>query len=118
MDTEKKGLEMLQRDLRKLQEKYLARAERKREKINDVYVTVQGEKCCTKEQIDDWYRYGGITMEQADRYIGRLEKKREKAGAAECTEYDHVCRILENYLFSISCDLEKIEKNCCYDLRA
>ena len=109
MDAEKKGLEMLQRDLRKLQEKYHARAERKREKINDVYVTVRGEKCYTKEQIDDWYRYDGITMEQADRYIDRLEKKREKAGAAEYTEYDYVCRILENYLFSISCDLEKIE---------
>ena len=68
--------------MEKVRERYKRKAEKERKKIEDVYVTVLGEKCYTEEAIMDFYASDQITCAQCDRYLERLEKKEETAEAA------------------------------------
>ena len=43
MQEELKALETVRSELSKLEEKYRQRADKERAKVNDVYITIQGE---------------------------------------------------------------------------
>lgn len=104
-------LKVVRKEIEKIREKYGKRADKEREKINNVYVTVKGEKCHTVEEINEWYRCAYITCSQADKYIAKLEEKQEKAGLKDyLTKSEHVCKILDNYLYNLSCEI--MEETC------
>ena len=96
------ALQTLKSECEKLKDKYSKKAAKEREKVNDIYVTVCGEKCYTEQEINDWYAGDYITCRQSDKYIEKLNKKREKAGQKDLlTDSERVCRILDNALNNI-----------------
>ena len=74
------ALQTVRDEYEKIREKYKKKAIKEREKVNDVYVMVCGEKCYTDAEINDWYANDYITCEQSDKYIERLNKKKTIAG--------------------------------------
>ena len=80
MSEDIKAIDTIVNELRKIREKYEKRAEREREKVSNVYVTVKGEKCYTEDDINAWYQCDYITSSQCDKFIEKLEEKQKKAG--------------------------------------
>lgn len=70
-----KPLKTTVQEMEKLRERYRRKAEKERKKLEDVYVTVLGEKCYTEKEIMEWYESDQMSCAQCDRYIARLEKK-------------------------------------------
>lgn len=104
------ALQTLKSECEKLKGKYNKKAAKEREKINDIYVTVCGEKCYTEQEINDWYAGDYITYKQSDEYIEKLNKKREKAGQKDLlTDSERVCRILDNALNNICQEIHDIK---------
>lgn len=104
------ALQTLKSEYEKLKDKYSKKAAKEREKVNDIYVTVCGEKCYTEQEINDWYAGDYITCKQSDEYIEKLNKKREKAGQKNfLTDSERVCRILDNALNNICQEIHDIK---------
>lgn len=72
MNEELKTLQTVADEIVKVRKKYIAKAEKERAKINDIYVTVCGEKCYTEQEINDWYANDYITIKQCDKFIEKL----------------------------------------------
>lgn len=68
MSEDIKAIDTIVNELRKIREKYEKRAEREREKVSNVYVTVKGEKCYTEDDINAWYQCDYITSSQCDKF--------------------------------------------------
>ena len=69
-------LETVKTEYIKLRDKYQQKAIKEREKVNDVYVMVCGEKCYTESEINEWYACDYITCEQADKIIKNKKEKK------------------------------------------
>lgn len=74
------ALKVLEKEYVRLIEKYEKLAVKEREKVNQVYVLVHGEKCFSEEDINAFIEADVITAEQSDQYIEKLNQKREIAG--------------------------------------
>ena len=74
------ALQTVRDEYKKIKEKYQKNAIKVREKVNDIYVMVCGEKCYTESEVNDWYANDYITCEQSDKYIEKLNKKKATAG--------------------------------------
>ncbi len=74
------ALQTVRDEYKKIKEKYQKKAIKEREKVNDIYVMVCGEKCYTESEVNDWYANDYITCEQSDKYIEKLNKKKATAG--------------------------------------
>lgn len=72
MSEDIKAIDTIVNELRKIREKYEKRAEREREKVSNVYVTVKGEKCYTEDDINAWYQCDYITSSQCDKFIEKF----------------------------------------------
>lgn len=97
-------------ELMKIREKYKKRADKERAKVNNVYVTVSGEKCYTEDDINAWYMSDYITLKQCDKYIEKLEQKKEKAGQKDyMTKSERIVSIFDGYLTSIANEIEGIK---------
>lgn len=96
-------------EMEKVRERYKRKAEKERKKIEDVYVTVLGEKCYTEEAIMDFYASDQITCAQCDRYLERLEKKEETAGdTSGKTKSERVCEILSDIICNLNLGIKGI----------
>lgn len=105
------ALEKVKADILKLKEKYQAKAAREREKTNDVCVSIQGEKCYTNEDIFGWYEAGYISSSQYDKYREKLKAKKKAAGeAGNMTKSEMICKILDNYIHSLSMNIYEVKK--------
>lgn len=105
------ALEKVKADILKLKEKYQAKAAREREKVNDVCVSIQGEKCYTEDDIFGWYEAGYINSNQYDKYRDKLRKKKETAGETDnMTKSEMICKILDNYIISLSINISEVKK--------
>lgn len=104
-------LKTVRNEYTKIKEKYQKKAAKEREKVNDIYITVCGEKCYTEEDINDWYANDYITCEQSDRFIDRLNKKKKKAGqTANClTKSEKICKVIDNTIYSLNLEINEIE---------
>ena len=110
MNEEIRALEAAASELNKILQKYKAKAEKERSKVSDVYVTIQGEKCYTENEINEWIEADYITADQADRYIEKLEAKKKKAGeVGKLTKSERVCRILENTINNCYLEIRDIK---------
>ena len=110
MDEELKSLQAVADEITKLKNKYSAKAEKERAKINDVYVTVCGEKCYTSDEINEWYAGDYITCAQADKLIEKLESKKAKAGEKDsCTKSERILKILNNICNNLYCEIRDIK---------
>lgn len=108
---EMKALETVKSELEKVNDKYQKKAVREREKINNVYVTVCGEKCYTEEDINAWYSCDYITCSQCDKYIEKLIKKKETAGEKDLiTKSERVVKILRNMCNNLSFELSDLKR--------
>lgn len=104
------ALQMVRDECKKIKEKYKKKATKEREKVNDVYVMVCGEKCYTESEINDWYANDYITCEQSDKYIEKLNRKKATAGQIDTlTKSERVCKILENMINNLTLEIRDIE---------
>lgn len=104
------ALQTVRDEYEKIREKYKKKAAKEREKVNDVYVMVCGEKCHTEVEIMDWYANDYITCGQSDKYIERLNKKKSTAGqTGMVTKSERVCRILDNIIDSLDLEIRDIK---------
>ena len=104
------ALETVRDEYRKIIEKYKKKAVKEREKVNDVYVMVCGEKCYMESEINDWYANDYITCEQSDKYIEKLKKKKATAGQTDTlTKSERVCRILDNTIANLTLEIRDIK---------
>lgn len=97
MKDELKVLEIVNNELNKILKKYDLKAEKEREKINNVYVTIKGDKYYSAKEIDELIEADILTSSQANRYIEKLEHKQAKKGMVNYkTESERVCTIIRN----------------------
>ena len=73
---------------------------------------VCGEKCYTESEINDWYASDYITCEQSDKYIERLNKKKEAAGEKQnsMTESEMICKIIDNNISNLNQEIHDIKE--------
>ena len=105
------ALEKVKVEWTKLRDKYQKKAIKEREKVNDVYVMVCGEKCYTESEINEWYACDYITCEQSDKFIKKLNKKKATAGEKNnsMTESEMICRIIDNSLSNLNQEIHDIK---------
>lgn len=104
------ALKVLEKEYVRLIEKYEKQAVKEREKVNQVYVLVHGEKCFSEDDINAFIEADVITAEQSNQYIAKLGKKREIAGETmQQTRSEAVCAILKK-------DLANLYDEIKYDL--
>lgn len=91
----------------KIREKYQKKATKEHEKINDIFVTICGVKCYTEDEINEMYAADYITCGQSDRYIEKLNKKKEKAGqlADHQTKSERICTIINNTISNLDIEI-------------
>lgn len=112
MEGKLQALNTIRQETDKIYQKYKIKAEKEREKITNVYVTVQGEKCYNEQSILDWYAADYISLDQCDRYIQTLNKKKEEAGNINgLTKSEKICKILEDTLYRYDLEIFEIKKN-------
>ena len=110
MDEELKALETIKQDLNKLLDKYSIKAQKERTKVNDIYVTVCGEKCYTEQEINEWIEADYINSTQADRYIEKLEAKQQRAGQEGGeTKSERLKRICSNLISNLNAEIHNIK---------
>lgn len=105
------ALEKVKVEYTKLRDKYQKKAIKEREKVNDVYVMVCGEKCYTESEINEWYACDYITCEQSDKFIEKLDKKKATAGEKNnsMTESEMVCNIIDNNISNLNQEIHDIK---------
>lgn len=105
------ALEKVKVEYTKLRDKYQKKAIKEREKVNDVYVMVCGEKCYTESEINEWYACDYITCEQSDKFIEKLNKKKATAGEKNnsMTESEMVCNIIDNSISNLNQEIHDIK---------
>lgn len=110
MSTELEALEIARAEVSKIREKYKLKADKERAKVNEVYILVQGEKCYSENDINEWYQSDYITEKQCDKYIEKLTKKLEQAGQTEFyTKSERVCQILNNTIENYTTEILEIK---------
>lgn len=110
MEEELKALEKVEKELKKIREKYRIKAEKERAKVNDVYVTIEGEKCYTEDEINAWYQADYISSRDSNKYIEKLLKKQAQAGQnGTLTESERVCRLLDNTLLEYTTEISDLK---------
>lgn len=109
-NEELKALEVTKEEIAKIKVRYQKKAAKEREKINDVFVTVCGEKCYTEAEINAWYESDYITCSQSDKYIEKLEKKKSAAGQeGNLTKSERICNVLENIAYNLALEIRDIK---------
>lgn len=110
--TKLTALQTVRDEYEKLKEKYKKKAVKEREKVNDVYVVICGEKCYTESEIMEWYASDYITCTQCDKFIEKLNKKKTTAGEQgnSMTKSEMVCNIIENAIYNLSQEIHDIKK--------
>lgn len=114
MSIETKALEQLLKEFQKLRERFIGKAEKERAKVNEVCITVKGEKIHTDEELFELYEGDVITSKQHDAYRDKLEAKRKRAGEDNNkTKSEVVVKILTNYICDLQYEIadEKREEN-------
>ena len=76
MTEEIKAIKKVAKEIEKVRDKYKPKAEKERAKVDNIYVTVKGEKCYNEDDINDWYAADYITSKECDKYIDKLNKKK------------------------------------------
>ena len=104
-------LEKVKAEYTKLRDKYRKKAIKEREKVNDVYVMVCGEKCYTESEINEWYASDYITCEQSDKFIEKLNKKKATAGEKKnaMTESEMICNVIDNNISNLNQEIHDIK---------
>lgn len=105
------ALEKVKVEYTKLRDKYQKKAIKEREKVNDVYVMVCGEKCYTESEINEWYACDYITCEQSNKFIEKLNKKKSTAGEKNnsMTESEMICRTIDNSISNLNQEIHDIK---------
>lgn len=108
---ELEALEKVKAEYTKLSDKYRKKAIKEREKINDIYVMVGGEKCYTESEINEWYMCDYITCKQSDKFIEKLNNKKARAGEKGnfMTDSEMICKIIDNSIYSLNQEIHDIK---------
>lgn len=75
-----------------------------------MFVVIQGEKCYTESDINEWIEADYISAAQADEYIEKLEIKQNLAGQKGAfTKSERICRILDNIIMNVAVEIRDIK---------
>lgn len=108
-NEELKTLETVREEIIKIKARYQKKAVKEREKVNDVYVIVCGEKCYTETDINEWYANDYITCKQSDKYIEKLNKKKSTAGERDTLcKSERICKVFENIINNLTLEIRDI----------
>ena len=108
MNEDIKVLEAILKEFLKLREKFEKKAKKERDKVNDIYVTVKGEKCYTEEELYGMYEADCINSEQYERYSKKLEDKKKRAGEVDTkTKSEKVIQILNKYINDLKSEISE-----------
>lgn len=109
-NEELKALETVREEIIKIKTRYQKKAVREREKVNDVYVIVCGEKCYTETDIYEWYANDYITCKQSDKYVQKLNKKKSTAGERDTLcKSERICKVFENIINNLTLEIRDIK---------
>lgn len=109
-NEELKALETVREEIIKIKARYQKKAVKEREKVNDVYVIVCGEKCYSETDINEWYANDYITCKQSDKYIEKLNKKKSTAGERDTLcKSERICMVFENIINNLSLEIRDIK---------
>lgn len=104
------ALETIRKEIQKLRDKYQTKAEKEREKVNEIFVTIQGEKCYSNDDIFGWYEAGYINSRQYDKYRDKLEAKKNAAGEVDNkTKSEIIVQILSTMSRNLSAEIATIK---------
>lgn len=118
MNEDIKALEAILKEFLKLREKYEKKAKKERDKVNDIYVTVKGEKCYTEEELYGMYEADCINSEQYERYSKKLEDKKKRAGEVDTkTKSEKVIQILDNYIKDLKIEITEEKQQIDNDVK-
>ena len=110
-NTEITALETIRKEIMKLKDKYQAKAEKEREKVNEIFVTIKGEKCYSNDDIFGWYEAGYINSSQYDRYRDKLEAKKKTVGEVDSkTKSEMIVKILSVMSSNLSAEINTIKE--------
>ena len=110
-ELEIKAIETIIKEIRKINEKYQIRAEKERAKVDDVYITMFGEKVYIEDDINGFIEADYITASQSNKYIEKLQAKKEKAGeVGQYTKSEYICKCLDNVLYNFASELIELRK--------
>ena len=102
------SLEIAKNEATKILERYQKKAEKERQKVDDVYILVCKEKCRSEEDILSLYEADCISCAQSDKYIEKLADKKKAYGEnTGLTKSEGVCKILENFIYEIETEIEE-----------
>lgn len=105
------ALETIRKEIQKLRDKYQTKAEKEREKVNEIFVTIQGEKCYSNDDIFGWYEAGYINSRQYDKYRDKLEAKKNAAGEVDNkTKSEIIVQILSAMSRNLSAEIATIKE--------
>lgn len=105
------ALETIRKEIQKLKDKYQTRAEKEREKVNEIFVTIQGEKCYSNDDIFGWYEAGYINSRQYDKYRDKLEEKKKVAReVSNKTKSEIIVQILSVMSRNLSAEIATIKE--------
>ena len=105
------ALETIRKEIQKLRDKYQIRAEKEREKVNEIFVTIKGEKCYSNDDIFGWYEAGYINSRQYDKYRDKLEAKKNAAGEVDNkTKSEMIVKILSTMSRNFSAEIATIKE--------
>lgn len=75
MNKATKGLELVLKEMEKSKERLKKKAEKERKKLDEIYVTVKGEKVYKEKDLWELFESDVINGNQYDTYRDKLEQK-------------------------------------------
>lgn len=111
MREDNETLKVVRNEFIKIRDKYVPKAEKERQKVNDCFVTINGEKCYSIEEINEFYQYDYITESQCTKYISQLEKKQKiSTSLDEKTKSEKVVSMFDCYIEGLAITISEQEK--------
>lgn len=108
-NLELKALKEIKEDLDKLYYRAVAKGQKEREKANEQYVVIKGERYYSENDIMEAYACDMITSSQCDKYMEKLEKKKEIDWGTEKTLHEYISSVYLNYISNVINEIDSIE---------
>ena len=96
------GLEIVEKELKKLTNKYETKIQKEKEK--DKYITIQGEKCYTEDDIRDMYEGDCFDSREYDKYLEKLQKVLHQDTNGK-TKYEYAKEVLDNMMEDVAIEI-------------
>lgn len=108
MNKATKGLKLVLKEMKKSKERLEKKAEKELKKLDEIYVTVKGEKVYKEKDLWDLFESDVINGNQYDTYRDKLEQKRLNAGESDRkTPSEEAVQILNNIISNLMYEIQE-----------